>query len=155
MQRRMFLMVLGGALASPAVGFAQDIPSEEMIMRRLDAVKPAVSTTAPAPTAMPAWLTSTSRPLLDKVPNNCEGTLVTTRLITVLPVLGWSREVGDLRVAHFIATHALHFVPLVGWLVAGRLPDPAARGAVILAALAWVALTFATFAQALMGNPVI
>ncbi len=46
-------------------------------------------------------------------------------------------------------------MPLVGWLVAGRLPDPAARGAVILAALAWVALTFATFAQALMGKPVI
>ncbi len=72
-----------------------------------------------------------------------------------LPLMGWSREVGDLRVAHFIATHALHFVPLVGWMVAVRLPDPAARGAVILAALAWVALTFATFAQALMGKPVI
>jgi len=72
-----------------------------------------------------------------------------------LPLMGWSREVGDLRVSHFIATHALHVVPLVGWLVAGRLPDRAARAAVILAALAWVGLTFATFAQALMGKPVI
>lgn len=72
-----------------------------------------------------------------------------------LPLMGWSREVGDLRIPHFIATHALHFVPLVGWLVAGRLPDPAARATVIVAAIAWVALTFATFAQALMGKPLI
>lgn len=37
MERRMFLMVLGGALSTPVVGFAQDAPSEDMIMRRLDA----------------------------------------------------------------------------------------------------------------------
>ena len=37
---------------------------------------------------MPAWLTSTRCPLLDRVPNSCEGTLVTTRLMTVLAALG-------------------------------------------------------------------
>jgi hypothetical protein len=72
-----------------------------------------------------------------------------------LPVMGWSREVGDLRVAHFIATHAMHAVPLVGWLVAGRLPHGTARTAVLLAAAGWVALTLATFAQALAGKPLI
>lgn len=72
-----------------------------------------------------------------------------------VPVMGWSREVGDLRVAHFIATHALHAVPLAGWLVSGRLPPRAAQTAVILAALAWVALTMGTFAQALAGKPLI
>lgn len=72
-----------------------------------------------------------------------------------MPLMGWSREVGDLRVAHFLATHALHAVPLVGWLVAGRLPDATARAAVIATAVAWVALTFATFAQALAGKPLI
>jgi hypothetical protein len=72
-----------------------------------------------------------------------------------LPLMGWSREVGDLRVAHFLATHALHAVPLVGWLVAGRLAPPTARAAVLFAALLWVGLTFATFAQALAGKPLI
>lgn len=72
-----------------------------------------------------------------------------------LPLMGWSREVGDLRIAHFLGTHALHAVPLVGWLVAGRLPAPLARTVVILAAVAWVALTFGTFALALAGKPLI
>ena len=34
------------------------------------------------------------------------------------PVMGWSRDGGDLRVAHFFATHALHFIPAFG-LVSG------------------------------------
>lgn len=70
-----------------------------------------------------------------------------------LPLMGWSREAGDLRVAHFFASHALHAVPLVGWLVAGRLPDGAARGVVWLAALAYVALVAAVWAQAVAGDP--
>jgi hypothetical protein len=70
-----------------------------------------------------------------------------------LPVMGWSREVGDLRVPHFLATHALHAVPLAGWIAARRLPPRAARAAVGLAAVGWVALTVATFAQALAGQP--
>ena len=55
---------------------------------KLDAVKLAVSTTAPAPTVIPAWLTNTKFPLLPKLPNNCDGVLVTTRLIDVLEALG-------------------------------------------------------------------
>ncbi len=38
-------------------------------------------------------------------------------------LLAWSRDAGDLRVAHFLATHALHFVPLAG-LLATRLLSP-------------------------------
>lgn len=72
-----------------------------------------------------------------------------------VPLTGWSREVGDLRAPHFIATHALHAVPLAGWLVAGRLRPPIARATVFGAALAWVALTLGTFAQALAGKPLI
>jgi hypothetical protein len=34
-----------------------------------------------------------------------------------LPIVGWSRTGGDLRVAHFLAMHALQIVPLAGWLV--------------------------------------
>ena len=33
-----------------------------------------------------------------------------------LPIVGWSRSVGDLRVPHFFATHLIQVLPLVGWL---------------------------------------
>jgi hypothetical protein len=67
--------------------------------------------------------------------------------------MGWSRTVGDLRVAHFLGTHAMHAVPLAGF-VAGRLlaPRPAVRATWGFAAL-WVALSAAAFAQALAGQP--
>ena len=70
-----------------------------------------------------------------------------------VPFMGWSREVGDLRIAHFLATHALHVLPLMGWAAARTLPDRAARAAVILSALAFTALTLGTMAQALAGRP--
>lgn len=71
-----------------------------------------------------------------------------------VPLMGWSREVGDLRVAHFLATHALHVLPLAGWAAARTLPDRAARAVVILSALAFTALTLASMAQAMAGRPV-
>jgi hypothetical protein len=70
----------------------------------------------------------------------------------MLPVLGWSREVGDLRVAHFLATHAMHALPLLG-LVALRLPDGAGRALVWAAAAGWTALVAGTFLQAQAGQP--
>lgn len=70
----------------------------------------------------------------------------------LLPVMGWSREVGDLRVAHFFATHAMQAVPLLG-LGALALPARAAGPAVWAAAAGYTALTLATFAQALAGQP--
>lgn len=72
---------------------------------------------------------------------------------TGLPIFGWSRSAGDLRVAHFLATHALHALPLAGLGVLLVLPDARARLAVWAAALAFSALTLATFAQALAGRP--
>jgi hypothetical protein len=69
-----------------------------------------------------------------------------------LPLMGWSRDAGDLRVAHFFATHALHAIPLVG-LAASRLSPPQGRATVIAATLAYSAATLALFAQALAGRP--
>lgn len=69
-----------------------------------------------------------------------------------LPPLGWSRDGGDLRVAHFFATHAMHAVPLAGWLSA-RFFGPDARGPVRLAALIYAAFVAFAFVQALMGRP--
>ena len=69
-----------------------------------------------------------------------------------LPLMGWSRDAGDLRVAHFFATHALHAVPLIG-LAASRLSPTQGRTTVIAATLAYTAFTLALFAQALAGQP--
>jgi hypothetical protein len=64
-----------------------------------------------------------------------------------LPLLGWSREVGDLRAPHFLATHAMHAVPLAG--LTGR------RALVWAAAAGWTALTLGALALALAGRPLI
>jgi hypothetical protein len=61
------------------------------------------------------------------------------------PLMGWSTEVGDLRLSHFLATHAMHFVPLAGLT--------GSRGAVLAAAAGFTALTLWCFARALMGLP--
>lgn len=66
-----------------------------------------------------------------------------------LPLLGWSTEVGDLRVSHFLATHALHVIPL-GVLLFAR----SQRGAWLIAS-AYTLAVAATFVQALQGKPLI
>ena len=70
-----------------------------------------------------------------------------------LPLMGWSRSEGDLRVAHFLATHALHGIPLAGLIAVLTLPEPAARLAVLLASAGYAALVVASFVQALAGQP--
>lgn len=72
----------------------------------------------------------------------------------VLPLFGWSGEVGDLRPAHFLALHGMQIVPLVGILL-DRGPSTFARTGVVIGALAWAAATLAVFAQALQGLPLI
>jgi hypothetical protein len=67
-------------------------------------------------------------------------------------IMGWSRDAGDLRVAHFLATHALHFVPVAGLLAVWLVPAHAKR-LVWLAAAAFTALVIFTFVQALQGRP--
>ena len=70
-----------------------------------------------------------------------------------LPLLGWSREAGDLRAPHFLATHAMHVVPGLALLAAWRLPPASARRATWLGAAAFAALIAGAFVQALAGRP--
>jgi hypothetical protein len=73
-----------------------------------------------------------------------------------LPILGWSRTGGDLRVAHFWALHSMQALPLFGWLAARALARhrPLASVCVVwLAAGLYAAFTLSTFAQALRGEP--
>jgi hypothetical protein len=72
-----------------------------------------------------------------------------------VPFMGWSREVGDLRVAHFLATHALHAIPLAGLIATRLVPARQATTAVIVASLGYSALVLGTFLQALAGLPLI
>lgn len=69
-----------------------------------------------------------------------------------LMIMGWSRDAGDLRVAHFLATHAQHFVPVAG-LVAVWLAPAIALRVVWLAAASFAALVIFAFVQALQGQP--
>lgn len=77
------------------------------------------------------------------------GVGVTTQ---TLWMMGWSRDAGDLRVAHFFATHALHAIPLAG-LLAARFAPRQAVPLVWLAAGLYVALVAGSFVQALYGRP--
>jgi hypothetical protein len=71
---------------------------------------------------------------------------------TGLALMGWARNGGDLRVAHFFATHAMHIVPLLA-LASAAVFGRDAVWPVRVAALLCTALVAFTFAQALMGRP--
>ena len=71
-----------------------------------------------------------------------------------LPLLGWSRAGGDLRVAHFWALHAHQLIPLAGWLVV-RTGMRWQRSAVLAFTVVYVGLIAFTFVQALQGEPFI
>jgi hypothetical protein len=69
-----------------------------------------------------------------------------------LPLMGWLSDAGDLRVGHFFATHALHFIPAFG-LMAVMLTGNRAIWPVRLFAFAFTGFVVFTFVQALAGNP--
>lgn len=72
-----------------------------------------------------------------------------------LAVLGWLREGGDLRVAHFFATHAMHIVPIAGAVIGLLAPQRLGVIAVYACAACYAGLVVATFVQAIRGQPFI
>ncbi|MFN9281265.1 MAG: hypothetical protein ACK6DW_16270 [Betaproteobacteria bacterium] len=69
-----------------------------------------------------------------------------------LALMGWARDGGDLRVAHFFATHAMHALPLIA-LASARLSGGRSLMPVRASALLYTGLVVFPFAQALMGRP--
>ena len=72
----------------------------------------------------------------------------------LVPVMGWSRTIGDLRVSHFLAIHAEQVIPVFGALAAALL-GRAGRLAVGLFTLVYVGLTLAALIQAKMALPLL
>ncbi|MGN8116400.1 hypothetical protein [Labrys sp. 22185] len=72
-----------------------------------------------------------------------------------VPIFGWSRTGGDLRVAHFLGLHVLQILPVLG-LVAERWASGRTAIFIVSAvALAYGAATLFVFIQALRGIPFI
>lgn len=70
-----------------------------------------------------------------------------------LPLVGWARGGGDLRVPHFFATHLMQIIPLIGWMADQYSQRPTLI--VIAASTVGVSAVAATFIQALSGQPFI
>jgi hypothetical protein len=73
-----------------------------------------------------------------------------------IPLLGWSRSVGDLRIAHFFALHSMFVLPMIGWLVHRRWGDTKTASTItLMACFVWIAVVLGTFANALAGRPLL
>lgn len=86
--------------------------------------------------------------------------LILTFVLTVLAAGAMAQRLthsvgeGDLRVAHFLATHAMHAVPFVGFFAGRMLPAGVARASVVAFALLYTGVVGWTFLRAWSGHPV-
>ncbi|MEM7776275.1 MAG: hypothetical protein AAF732_11755 [Pseudomonadota bacterium] len=70
-----------------------------------------------------------------------------------MALTGWSLAGGDLRVSHFLATHMIQVLPLIGLAVAYVLPGRLGILVIVVTTLGWSAMTLAEYARALAGEP--
>lgn len=68
---------------------------------------------------------------------------------TGMPLLGWSKNGGDLRVAHFFGIHALQLIPLLCYFFARSKKE------VILISVIYFVLVTYTLLQAVQGKPLL
>jgi hypothetical protein len=71
---------------------------------------------------------------------------------SIVPLVGWSRTVGDLRVAHFMGLHAQQVVAIVGFFAAAWLGKRGALAVIGFAGLYSIVVA-GLFLQALAGQP--
>jgi hypothetical protein len=93
-------------------------------------------------TATGAWVSTGGGHWVGGTPSDAGG----------LPVVGWSRDGGDLRAAHFFGLHAMQVVPAAAWWLARVLPRASAMTALWAFAAAYTGLTALVFAQAVSGR---
>jgi hypothetical protein len=67
--------------------------------------------------------------------------------------LGWSRVVGDFRVAHFLGLHALQIIPIVGFVVSKWMGAPGARRMIWIGSGLYAVWVLVAFVQAVWGRP--
>ena len=74
-----------------------------------------------------------------------------------VPIVGWTKQGGDLRVPHFFATHLMQVLPIVGYTIDKVFMAKArhAKAWVVAMCFAGIGLTMATLMQALNGQPFI
>lgn len=72
-----------------------------------------------------------------------------------IPGLGWSRVVGDFRVAHFLGLHALQILPAIGFVASCLLPRTSARRCILGFSVGYTLWVIFTFFQAVRGRPFI
>jgi hypothetical protein len=66
---------------------------------------------------------------------------------------GWSRDGGDLRVAHFFALHAMHFIPLFALLHTADMSLKRSHFAAAVLSLAYSTFIVFVYLQAKNGQP--
>ncbi|HEX8333961.1 MAG TPA: hypothetical protein VF622_15180 [Segetibacter sp.] len=66
-----------------------------------------------------------------------------------LPFVNWSRQYGDLRIAHFFGMHAMQLLPLYGYYISKT------SRTTIIVSIIYCAMVSLVFIQALMGKPLL
>ncbi len=89
------------------------------------------------------YMSSGSSHLVGEAANDANG----------LPLVGWSRTAGDLRISHFLATHLMQILPIIGWL-SDRNQQSSSK-VVWISSLILILVCIGLFALALAGIPLI
>ncbi len=73
-----------------------------------------------------------------------------------LPLVNWSRQAGDLRIAHMLGLHAFQIFPLFGYILSrwkGDRPVSQQMAYLFGFVLTYTSVTVLTFWQAMSGRP--